>query len=270
VKMNRGIAQTPQPPATAGGGQPLTLLDHPRGQYRFLLGLPAYSAGVIAANDYEIVRATFSQPVPLDAAFRAIDKHFSTQRIPTFALCALELRSPRPLSSDEFGAFNRQYAAALSSRSILLPNGRNPIARTNVAPALFPPAETAVHAFSYVVRSRAARPTFIIAGGGELPDGSINPSDIIRSGDISPGAIAEKARYVAARMTARLHAIGVSWTNATAINVYTARELGRELTVELLTSANNNTLSWNYARPPIVGVEFEMDVRGVRQEIVLG
>src|ERR1700722_10229948 len=74
VKMNHGIAQTPQQSAAAGG-QPLTLLDHPRGQYRFLLGLPAYSAGVIAANDYEIVRATFSQPVPLDAAFRAIDKH---------------------------------------------------------------------------------------------------------------------------------------------------------------------------------------------------
>jgi hypothetical protein len=239
----RGLAQTDRRSVKAGVVQPVSALNHPRGQYRFLLGISAYSGGVVAARGYEIVHATFGQPFPLEAGFRAVDEHLASLKLPKYALCALELRSPRALSSEKFGTFNGRYAAQRSSRNILLADGRNPIARTNVSPELFPPHETAIYAFSYVVRGAPPRPTFVVAGGGELPDGSVNPNDIIRHGDTSPGAIAKKARYVLGRMTSRLNGMGVSWKKVTAINVYTAQELDRELSAELLRLASHNTFS---------------------------
>jgi hypothetical protein len=67
--------------------------------------------------------------------------------------------------------------------------------------------EGVINAFSYLCS--AARPTFAIAGGGELPDGPINANEIIRRGETSPDAIIEKARHVFSGMTTRLQAIGV-------------------------------------------------------------
>lgn len=265
-----GLAQAASQSESDDKAKPVSLFDHPARHYRFVPALPAYSAGVVGASGYEIVHATFSKPLGLEAGFRAVDAHLSAQKAPKFALCAVELRSPGALSVEEFGAFNRQYSAQLTGRGLLLENGRNPVARTNVVPALFPPVEPVLHAFSYVVRGRTARPTFIIAGGGELPDGPINPNEIIRRGETSPDAIAEKARYVLSRVTGRLRALGVSWTDVTTLNVYTTQELGRELLAEILKSAGHTALCWNYAHPPIANVELEMDARGVRQEIVLG
>jgi hypothetical protein len=174
------------------------------------------------------------------------------------------------MSSEEFRTFNTTYINALRSWGILLEDGLNPVARTNVAPVLFPPREPAIFGFSYTTRSTALQRTFIVAGGGELPEGSINPGDILRRGDASSGAFAEKARYVMTRMGTRLRAMGVGWREVSAINVYTAHDLGRNLVTEILNQAGNNAVTWNYAHPPIKDLEFEMDLRGVQREILLG
>ena len=179
-----------QPSEVAGGR--LTLLDYRRGHYSFLRGIAAYSAGAVAKKGYEIVHATFSRPRPLRAGFSAVAEHLAALNIPKVALCALELRSPRPLSSEEFRAFNSSYIEVLANWGIL-EGGVNPVARTNVAPGIFPPSEPGIHAFSYLAPFTDVRPTFIVAGAGELPDGSTNPSDILRRGETSPSAIAEKA-----------------------------------------------------------------------------
>jgi hypothetical protein len=244
-------------------------VDHPRGQYSFLRGIPAYSAGVVARDGYEIVHAAFSRPLPLRAGFKAIDEHLSGINIPKIALCALELRSPQAFSAEEFSAFNSSYVEALRSWSILLEDGVNPIARTNVAPVLFPPSEPSIHAFSYAARSAVPQRTFVVAGGGELPDGPINPGDIIRRGETSSAAMLEKARYVRSRMDARLRTLGVSWPDVTAVNVYTSHDLSGNLVTEMLNKTGHNAVTWNYARPPIKDVEFEMDLRGVAREIVM-
>lgn len=265
LTVPRAIAQTQE----VSGSQSTNLVDHPRGQYSFVRGIPAYSAGVVARTGYEIVHATFSHPQSLLAGFKAIEEHLTAAHLPRFALCALELRSPRALSSDDFRTFNARYLDALRSWSILLEADVNPIARTNVSPVLFPPGEPAIHGFSYLAQSNATERTFIVAGGGELPDGSINAADIFRRGDTTPSALSDKARYVQARMLSRLRAMGVNWRDVTAINVYTAHDLTEKLVTEVLADTGHNAVTWNYARPPIKDLEFEMDLRGVRRELFL-
>ena len=245
------------------------LIKHPRGQYSFIRGIPAYSASVVAQVGYQIVHVTFSRVQSLEVGFKAISDHLTSLNLPKYALCALELRLPLALNSDDFRTFNTRYLEALRGWSILLDVDVNPIARTNVAPVLFPPDAPGIHGFSYVGPSNVTEKTFIVAGGGELPDGSTNPVDIFRRGDTSPESMLEKARYVLARMEARLGAMDVNWPNVTSINVYTAHELTEKLVTEVLNDTGHNAVTWNYARPPIKDLEFEMDLRGVKREFVL-
>ena len=93
-----------------------------------------------------------------------------------------------------FIEFNAGYVDVLKQWDMLV-DGMNPIARTNVAPAVNPPAEPALYGFSYTVRSSAKRKTFVVAGAGELPEGSLDPHDVVRPGESSPAAIQEKMRF---------------------------------------------------------------------------
>jgi hypothetical protein len=120
-----------------------------------------------------------------------------------------------------------------------------------------------------VTRSNISERTFVVAGGGELPDGSTNAADILSRGDNSAAALLEKAQFVISRMNARLGAMGVGWSDVTVIDAYTAHEFSESLIRGLLHQTGHNTVTWNYARPPIEYLEFEMDLRGVRREVVL-
>jgi hypothetical protein len=61
----------------------------------------------------------------------------------------------------------------------------------------------------------------------------------------------------------------VDWGRATAINVYTVHEIASFLTEALLKPCGGNAVTWHYTRPPIHGLEFEMDVRGVRRSYTI-
>jgi hypothetical protein len=245
------------------------LTDHPGGQFKFLPAIPAYSSGVVAREGHEIVHATFLRPVAVMAGFQAIDQHLASLKLKKTALCAVELRLPHPLSLEDFGAFNAGYIDALKSRGIVLAGGVNPVARTNVAPIAAPPAEPSFHGFSYVMKSAVRQKTFVVAGSGEIGDLGKYPGDLIRRGDTSPAGIAEKARYVMGVMEKRLSDLGVAWADVTTIDVYTAQELSKALVDEMLKRAGHNAVTWNYTRPPITDIEVEMDLRGVRREVVV-
>jgi hypothetical protein len=245
------------------------LADHPGGQYRFLPAIPAYSSGVIAREGFEIVHATFLRPVPVKAGFKAIQEHLTSLKLKKTALCAVELRLPRPLSLEDFGAFNSGYIDVLKSWGIVLDGGVNPVARTNVAPIAAPPSEPSFHGFSYAMKSSLRQKTFVVAGSGEIGDLGKYPGDLIRRGDTSPAGIAEKARYVMGVMEGRLRDLGAGWPEVTTIDIYTAHDLGKALVDELLKRAGHNAVTWNYTRPPITDIEVEMDLRGVRREVVL-
>src|SRR5262249_38202786 len=98
----------------------------------------------------------------------------------------IELRSPTPFSFRGFGEFNAEYARLLEAWGLFV-DGVNPVARTNVAPTVGPPAEPVLYGFSY---SRPCGPSlpppFVVAGAGELPEGVLDAKGIFRAGDTSP------------------------------------------------------------------------------------
>lgn len=246
-------------------------IENHRGGYWFLKGISPYSAGVVASPGFEIEHVKIEPALPLERGFKAIDAHLATRGRPHQALCAAELRSPRQFTFHSFNQFNEGYVALLKSREILL-DGANPVARTNVAPEMQAPAEPVVYGFSITVPARQALPSFVVAGAGELPEGSLDPHQVIRRGETSTGALREKARFVMDRMTTRLAALGVGWPQVTATQIYTVHDIHPFLASEILAGmrqAARHGVNWLYARPPIEGLEYEMDVRGCRREIML-
>ena len=230
-----------------------------------------YSAGVAAEPGYQIERARFRRPMPLDEGFRAIAGHLTAVGRPLAAFCACELRSPAPFSEEGFAAFNRLYVGTLARWGIFRDEA-NPVARSNVCPAIDPPASPSFYAFAYTLPARdETRPSFHIAGSGEAPEGKGGYQEhIIRRGDTSPGGLREKARFVLGEMERRMGALGVGWAEATATQLYTIHDVHPILADEIVRrGATPGGLTWHFARPPVVGLDFEMDVRGVTREVVL-
>ena len=253
----------------------MSLIDHPTGGYRFLPGIAPYSRGVVAAEGFEIVHVGFPLAIPWRAGFDRIAQRLAAEGRPLTALCAMELRSPKPFTFAGFAAFNREYAQVLEQWGVFV-DGVNPVARTNVAPERFPPLEPSLFAFSYTrplpKKRSTARPTFVVAGAGELPEGVLEPEAIVQRGSVSAQALEAKARFVMDLMEERLIGLGGTWSDVTTIDVYTIHSLTELLSTVLaprLEAALGRGLTWHVTRPPIEEIEFEMDLRGIRCEVFL-
>ncbi|MCC6390866.1 MAG: RidA family protein, partial [Bryobacterales bacterium] len=171
------------------------LVANPRGDFSFIKGISPYSAGAVASPGFQVEHARFLRPLPLAAGFEAVDAHLKRLNRPRHALCGMELRSPRPFTFAGFGQFNAGYVETLKKWDIPR-DGLNPVARTNIAPAYDPPSQPSVYGFSYTIPAPNAPKTFIVAGAGELPEGSLDPRDVVRRGETSLSALAEKAMFV--------------------------------------------------------------------------
>jgi len=247
------------------------VIGFPSGGYRYIKGVFQYSAGAAAEPGFEIERARFQRPVPLAEGFRAVAAHLADMVRPLAALCACELRSPAPFTEEGFLAFNRVYVDTLEQWGIYR-DGANPVARSNVCPEIDPPAVPSFYAFAYTVPGRpGARLTFHIAGSGEVPEGKGDYQDrIIRRGDTSAGGLREKARYVLGEMERRMTALGFGWAQVTGAQLYTVHDVHPFLAEEIVRrGAASHGLTWHFARPPVLGLDFEVDVRGVAREIIL-
>jgi hypothetical protein len=247
------------------------LVPYPKGNYSFLRGIAPYSAGVRADAGYEIVHVRLQRASPLNAGFMAIKEHLAANGRPPHALCGMELRSPKPFTFEGFNRFNGGYIQVLRDWGIVV-DDVNPIARTNVAPEIGAPAAPALYGFSYTVHASANRKTFVVAGGGELPEGSLSPNDVVRRGDTSSDGLREKVRFVMGLMSGRLQKLEVGWDSVTTANTYTVHPVCGILADEIIRPMGASAahgMTWHYARPPIVTIEYEMDLRGVGREIVL-
>lgn len=225
----------------------------------------------MAEPGFEIEHARFWQPVPLARGFDRVAARLKTAGRSPQALCGMELRSPKPFTFAGFGQFNAGYVKVLESWGIML-DGLNPVARTNIAPEVNPPSEPSLYGFSYTVPSQLRTKTFVVAGAGELPEGSLDPHDVVRRGETSPDALREKARFVMGLMTGRLKGLGVGWDSVTVSEVYTIFDIHSYLVAEILRPAGRGQIhgmTWHYSRPPIESIEFEMDLRGCAREVVL-
>jgi hypothetical protein len=246
------------------------------GGYRYIAGVFQYSGGVAAQPGYEIERARFARPLALADAYAAVEAHLAALGRPTTAFAACELRSPEPFTDQGFIDFNRVYVKTLERWGIYKGGERpvNPVARTNVCPVYDKPPQPAMYAFSYTVPARAgaaARGSFILSGSGDARTGGATYGDrIIRYQDTSPEGLREKVAFVVAEMERRLEALGFSWKDAVSTQAYTIQNIGH-LVGEALAArgACEGGLVWYYARPPVIGLEYEMDVRGAAREIVI-
>jgi len=241
------------------------LVPFPGGGFAFLEGVFPYSQGVAALPGYAIERARFAKPVPLASGFLKIAAHLERLGRPKTAFCACELRSTKPFSFAGFGEFNVGYVAVLEDWG-LYRDGLNPVARSNVAPEMDPPEEPSFYAFSYTVPAPGAGRSFVVAGSGEWPEGGRFPEDIVAHGDTSDAGLRKKAEWVLDMMERRMRGLGgFGWKDASAVQVYTVYRFP----VDAVARRAGASIVWHYCRPPIAGLDFEMDVRGVRAEHTL-
>jgi hypothetical protein len=239
------------------------LLPNPRGGYSFIRGISPYSGGVIADAGFAIEHVRLTRPVPWRAGFERIDARLRDAGRPRAALCAIALRSPAPFTFGGFQEFNAGYVEVLKTWDLMV-EGLNPVARTNVAPEVDPPGEPSLYSFAFTVPAAGGR-SFVVAGGGELPEGARTHEEIVRRGEITLDAIAEKTRFVLSLMHGRLETLGAGWNDVTTTNIYTVHDLNAVLRTEILPrigAAARHGVVWHLTRPPIVDIEYEMDLRG--------
>jgi hypothetical protein len=242
------------------------------GGYRFMEHAFQYSGGVAAEPGFALERARFSRTVPLAEGFDAIEAYLKSRGRPPGAFCACELRSPAQFTDAGFVAFNRHYVQRLETWGIFR-DDINPVARSNVCPEIDPPATPSFYAFCYTVPAEPgyARTDFVAAGSGEA-DGASGPyaDRIVRYGDTSPDGLREKARFVLGAMERRMGVLGRSWADVTATQLYTVFDIYPALADEFVRrGATAPGLTWHFARPPVQGLDVEVDVRGVSREVVI-
>jgi hypothetical protein len=248
----------------------VALTELREGGYAFAPGVFQYSAGVRALPGFRIERVRFTRVVPLQDGFARIAELLRGAGRPLTAFCACELRSPAPFTEDGFRAFNQAYALVLGVWG-LLATGANPVARSNVCPEIDPPTEPGFQAFCYTAPDTDAAASFVVAGSGEVPEGKTSYHEhFIAPGDTSPSGMRAKARFVLAEMERRMTALGVDWPATTGAQAYTVFEMQGFLADEVVRrGAMAHGLTWHFARPPIVGLDFEMDCRRVMVERVV-
>ena len=238
------------------------------GNYRFIGHAFQYSGGVEALPGYAVERVRFSRPLKLAEGFAAAEAHMARLGRPPSAFCACELRSPGQFTDQGFIDFNRHYVQQLAAWGIFH-DEINPVARSNVCPEIDPPSEPSFYAFSYTVPGGAGG--FVIAGSGEAggAEGPYGPR-IVRLGDTSPEGMREKARFVLGAMEQRMAALDKDWADVTETQLYTIFDIHAHFANEFIRrGAAPGGLTWHYARPPVQGLDYEVDVRGVSRELVI-
>ena len=234
------------------------------GGYAFLPNGSPYSEGVVAGPGHRIDDTVFESPVPLERGFQRIDELLATVGRPASALCGIELRSPAPGTFGQFEEFNGWYLELLRGRGLLV-DGVNPVARTNVVPSA-PPDEPSIAGFSYTVPSQTSMATFVVAGAAELRGGALTDEAAVRPGEDSADALEEKATHVVATMKDRLRRLGVDSIAVPTVRVYTRSPLRpaiRDIVLAAFPLAHAHGIVYHHASPPVTGLRFEMDVRGV-------
>jgi hypothetical protein len=146
----------------------------------------------------------------------------------------------------------------------------NPVARTNVCPEFFGPKEISMLAFTYTVPCATdSNANFVLSGGGDARPGSEPYKDrIIAYGDHSQSGLQLKVEFVIQEMEKRLKSLGFTWNDVACTQAYSVHNIGG-LVESLLASRGlmRNGLSWHFARPPVMGLDFEMDLRGAVNQV---
>jgi hypothetical protein len=245
------------------------IVDFKPGDYRFIVspGGP-FSAGVAAMPGFALRRVRFAHPVPMADGFAFIKAYLEREGRPVTALAACELRSPATMTIEQFQAFNGEYLKTLHQWGCKA-GDINPLARSNLAPITEVPSEAMFFAFTYTTPEAGASGDFLISGKPEISDG-VTTDRIVGGRDVSLRGLDVKARFVMNAMRERVEALGCDWAAVTAAQIYTVHDV-RPLLESVFAEykVSQLGLAWYPAWPPVIGMEFEVDVRCVRTELVI-
>jgi hypothetical protein len=246
------------------------MIENIKGNYAFIRGIGPFSSALVARPGFEIVHAGFRPFVPLTQGYAMVERHLRDLVRPISALCGMQLRIPEPLSREAFEQFNRPYLDKLNSWELEV-DGANPVTRTNVSLEVNPVAEPMLAGFFYTVPSDAQTRTWVLSGAPEIAtrEGGVK---IVARGDTSAEGMRKKAECVMRVLGAHLAEMGLNWNTATAVNLYTVHNPHPIMASTLIASlgtASQVGINWHYSRPPVKGLELEIDAYAVRQELNL-
>jgi hypothetical protein len=237
------------------------------GHYRFVPAGQVFCSGVQPDEGYQVIHALLRPQLPLADGYAFIAAHLDKLGLPIQALCGMELRVPAAMTFEAFRAFNAPYVAQLEKWELL--NGNySAVCRTNVAPALNPPREAMLHAFSYVAVASGNSSTFCVSGTADIDA----RGKIVAAGDTSVSGMRDKLKYVIDVITTRLAEMEMEWTDVNQVDLYAAAdisELWASTILPAVGSAAKAGVRLHYARPPIVGSEVELEARAVAHELTL-
>jgi hypothetical protein len=231
-----------------------------------------FSSGAVANAGFEIVHASFRPLARLTEGYGLIERHMRDAGRPINAVCGIELRMPEALTADGFDEFNRGYIERLTAWGLMV-DGLNPAARTNVAPATSALAEASLYGFYYTLRAvGASRPAFVLAGVPEVASREGGRRTIVAAGDVSPAGLRRKTTCILDALGGVLREMQLGWSEASAVNLYTVHDMHPLFASDLLPAlgaAAYRGVRWHYARPPVIGLDLEIDGYAARQELVL-
>jgi hypothetical protein len=245
------------------------LAENRKGNYSFVRGIGPFSAAVRAQPGYEIVHVRFLPLIALDEGYARVESQLNEVRRPMEALCGMELRIPRVLSREAFDEFNRPYIARLKAWGLDV-DGANPVTRTNVAYETNPVPHPMLAGFYYTIPSSGRGETFVLSGAPEIAsrEGGVQ---IVARGDTSADGLRQKLDCIVNVLGGHLSELKLHWEMASAVNIYTVFDIHPLLAAQLLPqlgASSHAGITWHYARPPVSGLELEVDAHAAGTELI--
>jgi hypothetical protein len=246
------------------------LAQNNKGNYTFISGIGPFSAAVKAQPGFEIVHARLLPLIALAHGYQHVERHLQEVNRPLEALCGMELRIPSVLSREAFDQFNAPYVERLKNWGLEIA-GTNPVTRTNVAFESNRVTEPTLAGFYYTMPSSQRFESFVLSGAPEIAsrEGGVQ---IVARGDTSLEGLRQKLDCILNVLAVHLSEMNLKWEMATAVNLYTVFDVHALLATVFLPrlgAASHAGVTWHYARPPVSGLDLEVDARAVRSELVL-
>jgi hypothetical protein len=266
-----GGLRVPSSQSRAAAQAPGRLVANQRGGYLFVPGTPFFSLGAVAANGFEVVRATFRRPPAFPDGLDRVEQHLRAVGRTMQAVCGFELRNGRQATVPEFMAFNDSYIDRLRRAGMVL-NGQMPLVRSNLV-ITGTDASHRIHAFSYTVpaSSPSSLRTFVVAGIPEVRLLDPNP-EIVARDDVSVNGLRQKTLFILETIETLLTSLSAGWSDVTGLQLYTVRDLHPLIESALLPRigvAAWQGIQWHFVQLPVFGGDVEIDVRSVRSELFI-
>ena len=70
-------------------------------------------------------------------------------------------------------------------------------------------------------------------------------------------------------MKRRLNLLGFDWPDVTAVQAYSVGDFHHVMPAMAAQGVLEKGITWHYARPPVIGLDYEMDARVVSDERIV-